>query len=133
MCKRTQSMTIPLPKKGSPKLCKNYRTISFISNPNKVMRRVLLNRNKQKFLSEQQAGFQSRKSISEDILNIVCCLRNISNINGTYTKTLKISQRPFIESDMKAMASNEIFHLRFQHHRNHRSIIQRRIQCCFCK
>ena len=40
----TQSLIITLPKKGSIQLCQNYRTISLISHPSKVMLRILLNR-----------------------------------------------------------------------------------------
>ncbi|GFO29502.1 endonuclease-reverse transcriptase [Plakobranchus ocellatus] len=39
-----QSLVITLPKKGNLKLCQNYRTISLISHPSKVMLRVILNR-----------------------------------------------------------------------------------------
>ena len=40
----TQSPIITLPKKGNLQLCQNYRTISLISHPSKVMLRILLNR-----------------------------------------------------------------------------------------
>ena len=40
----TQSLIITLPKKGNLQLCQNYRTISLISHPSKVMLRILLNR-----------------------------------------------------------------------------------------
>ena len=40
----TQSLVIPLPKKGNLKQCKNYRTISLIPHASKVMLRVILNR-----------------------------------------------------------------------------------------
>jgi hypothetical protein len=40
----TQSLVIPLPKKGNLKLCQNYRTISLISHPSKVMLCIILNR-----------------------------------------------------------------------------------------
>ena len=40
----TQSLIIALPKKGNLQLCQNYRTISLISHPSKVMLRILLNR-----------------------------------------------------------------------------------------
>ena len=39
----TQSLAIPLPKKGNLKQCQNYRTISLISHPSKIMLRVILN------------------------------------------------------------------------------------------
>ena len=39
----TQSLIITLPKKGNLQLCQNYRTISLISHPSKVMLKILLN------------------------------------------------------------------------------------------
>ena len=40
----TQSLVITLPKKGNLQLCQNYRTISLISHPSKVMLKIILNR-----------------------------------------------------------------------------------------
>ena len=40
----THSLVIRLPKKSNLKLCENYRTISLISHPSKVMLRIILNR-----------------------------------------------------------------------------------------
>ena len=68
----TQSLVIPLPKKGNLKQCQNYRTISLISHPSKVMLRVILNRLKTKaeeVLSEEQAGFRAGRSTMEQIFN----------------------------------------------------------------
>ena len=68
----TQSLMIPLPKKGNLKQCQNYRTISLISHPSKVLLRVLLNRLKTKaeeILSEEQAGFRAGRSTVEQIFN----------------------------------------------------------------
>ena len=39
----TQSLVMTLPKKGNLQLCQNYRTISLISHPSKVMRKIILN------------------------------------------------------------------------------------------
>ena len=41
--KWTQSLVITLPKKGNLQLCQNYRTISLISYPSKVMLKIILN------------------------------------------------------------------------------------------
>ena len=38
----TQSLIITFPKKGKLQLCQHYRTISLISNPSKVMLKVVL-------------------------------------------------------------------------------------------
>ena len=40
----THSLIITLPKKGNLQQCKNYRTISLICHPSKVLLKVLLNR-----------------------------------------------------------------------------------------
>ena len=39
----TQSLVITLAKKGDLQQCRNYRTISLISHPSKVMLKVILN------------------------------------------------------------------------------------------
>ena len=44
----TRSLIIPLPKKGNPRKCQNYRTISLISPSSKVMLKIILNRLKMK-------------------------------------------------------------------------------------
>ena len=40
----TQSLVITLPKKGNLQRCQNYRTISLISHPSKVMLKIILDR-----------------------------------------------------------------------------------------
>ena len=40
----TTSIIVPMPKKGSLKKCNNYRTISLISHPNKILLKVILKR-----------------------------------------------------------------------------------------
>ncbi|GFR89399.1 RNA-directed DNA polymerase from mobile element jockey [Elysia marginata] len=69
----TQSLVITLPKTGNLKLCQNYRTISLISHPSKVMLKVFLNRLKpqaEKTIAEDQAGFRPGRSTVERICNI---------------------------------------------------------------
>ena len=56
----TQSLMIPLPKKGNLRQCGNHRTISLISHPSKVMLCIILNHLKSKaeeLLSEEQGRF----------------------------------------------------------------------------
>ena len=68
----TQSLVIPLPKKGNLRQCKNYRTISLIPHASKVMLRILLNRLKkqaEEHLAEEQAGFRAKRSTVEQIFN----------------------------------------------------------------
>lgn len=68
----TQSLVIPLPKKGNLKECKNYRTISLISHPSKVLLRIILNRiqkRTEELLAEEQAGFRRGKSTVQQVFN----------------------------------------------------------------
>ena len=65
----TQSLIITLPKKGNLQLCQNYRTISLISHASKV----ILNRLKpqaEEINAEEQAGFRSGRSTTEQIFNL---------------------------------------------------------------
>ena len=63
----TRSLVITLPKKGNLQKCPNYRTISLISHPSKVMLKVILNKLKPqaKIIAEEQAGFRAGRSITE--------------------------------------------------------------------
>ena len=66
----TQSLVITLPKKGNLQQCQNYRTISLISHPSKVMLKIILNRLKsqaEKIIAEEQAGFRARRSTTEQM------------------------------------------------------------------
>ena len=69
----TQSLVITLPKKGNLQLCQNYRTISLISQPSKVMLKIILNRLKsqaKEIIAEEQAGFRAWGSTTEQIFNL---------------------------------------------------------------
>ena len=68
----TRSLLIPLPKKGNPRKCQNYGTISLISHSSKVMLKIILNRLKneaEEHLAEEQAGFRPGRSTVEQIFN----------------------------------------------------------------
>ena len=68
-----QSLVITLPKKGNLQQCRNYRTTSLISHPNKVMLKMILNRLKpqaEKIIAEEQAGFRAGRSTTEQIFNL---------------------------------------------------------------
>ena len=69
-------MVITLPKKGDLQQCQNYRTISLISHPCKVMLKIILNRLKlqAEIIAEEQAGFSAGKSTTEQVFNlgIIC-------------------------------------------------------------
>ena len=73
----TQSLVITLPKKGNLQQWQNYRTISLISHPSKVMLKIILNRLKpqaEKIIAEEQADFTAGGSTTEQIfsLRILC-------------------------------------------------------------
>ncbi|PZC71182.1 hypothetical protein B5X24_HaOG213934 [Helicoverpa armigera] len=69
----TESVFIPLHKKGSSKDCGNYRTLALISHASKILLHVI-NRRLNYFLSrqipEEQAGFVKGKGTREQILNV---------------------------------------------------------------
>ena len=69
----TQSIVITLPKKGNLQQCQNYRAISLISHPSKVIMKIILNilkKQLEKIIAEEQAGFSAGKSIAQQIFNL---------------------------------------------------------------
>ena len=84
----TQSLVITLPKKGNLQQCQNYRTISLISHPSKVMLKIMLNRLKpqaEKIISEEQAGFRARRSTTEQIFNLrILCEKYLQHQQDLY-------------------------------------------------
>ena len=69
----TQSLVITLPKNANLQQCQNYRTISLISHPSKVMLKIILNRLKTKaerIIREEQAGFRAGRSTTKQIFNL---------------------------------------------------------------
>ena len=83
-----QSLVITLPKKGNLQQCQNYRTISLISHPSKVMMKIILNRLKQqaeKIIAEEQAGFRAGRRTTEQFSTYAFSARNISSTSKTST------------------------------------------------
>ena len=69
----TQSLVITLPKKGNLQLCQNYRTISLISHPRKVMLKIILNGlqpQAEEIIVEEQVGFRAGRSTTDQIFNL---------------------------------------------------------------
>ena len=69
----TQSLVIKFPKKGNLQLCQNYRIISLISHPSKVMLKIILNRlqpQAEEIIAEEQAGFRAGRSTTEQIFSL---------------------------------------------------------------
>ena len=83
----TQSLIITLPKKGNLQ-CKNYPTISLICHPSKVLLKLLLNRLKpqaESIIGDEQAGFRSGRSTTEQILNLrILCERYLQHQQDLY-------------------------------------------------
>ena len=83
----TKSLVIALPKKGNVQLWQNYRTISLISHPSKVMLKIILNRMKpeaEKIIAEEQAGFRPGRSTTEQIFNLrILCERYLQHTTGS--------------------------------------------------
>ena len=82
----TQSLIITPPKKGNLQLCQNYRTISLISHPSKVILRVILNRLKpqaEEIIAEEQAGRSTteRSSTSESSVKSTSNISRICTMN----------------------------------------------------
>ena len=70
---KTQSVFIPVSKKGSAKECSNYRTIALISHTSKVMLKILQARLQQyvnRELPDVQAGFRKGRGTRDQIANI---------------------------------------------------------------
>ena len=84
----TQSLVITLPKKGNLQLCQNYRTISLISHPNKVMLKIILNRlqpQAEEIIAEGQAGFRAGRSTTEQIFNLrILCEKYLQHQQNLY-------------------------------------------------
>ena len=84
----TQSLVITLPKNGNLQLCQNYRTISLIGHPSKVMLKIILNRLKpeaEKIIAAEQAGFRPGHSTTEQIFNLrILCERYLQHQQDLY-------------------------------------------------
>ena len=68
-----QSIVIPLHKKGSKLSCNNYRTLSLISHPSKILLRIIQNRlqtHAENILDQEQAGFRTGKSTIDQIFTL---------------------------------------------------------------
>ena len=78
---RKNSVVIPIPKKGNPKECSSYCTITFISHASKVMLKILQARLQQYLnheLPDVQAGFRKGRGSEDQIANIHCIIKKAS-------------------------------------------------------
>ena len=68
-----EGLLIKIPKKGNLDLCSNYRGITLLSVPGKVLNRVILDRLKgpvDRTLRDQQAGFRPGRSCTNQITTL---------------------------------------------------------------
>ena len=66
-------MGFPIPKKGDPKECSNYRTIALISHASKLMLKIIQARLQQYVnceLPDVQAGFRKGRGMRDQIAYI---------------------------------------------------------------
>ena len=91
-------LVITLPKKDNLQLCHNYRTISLISHPSKVMLKIILNSHKQKRslqkskqVSEPEGAPQNKYSISGSSARSTCSISRMRkyNINASITRAIE--------------------------------------------
>ena len=85
---------------GNLQQYQNYRTISLISHPSKVMLKITLNRLKpqaEKIIAEEQAGFRAGRSTTEQIFNLrILCekyLQHQQDLNHVFTDFKKAIDR----------------------------------------
>ena len=75
-------------KKGNLQCCQNYRTISLISHPSKVMLKVILNRLKlqaKNIIAEEQAGFRAGHITTEQMFNFrILCEKYLQHQEDLY-------------------------------------------------
>ena len=82
------SNIITLPKKGNLQQCKNYRTISLVCHPSKVLLKVLLNRLKRQaesIITGEQAAFRAGRSTNQQIFNFrILCKKYLQHQHDLY-------------------------------------------------
>ena len=111
----TQSLVITLQKKGDLQLCQNYRTISLISHPSKVMLKIILNRLQpqvEEVIAEEQAGFRAQRSTTEQIFNLrILCekyLQHQQNLYYVFKDFKKAFDRVWREASWATMRKTKI-------------------------
>ena len=76
-----RSFFIPIPKKGNPKECSNYRTIALISQTSKAMLKILQGKLQQymnRELPDVQAGFRKDSGTRDQIANMHWIIKKAS-------------------------------------------------------
>ena len=69
-------------------MCQNYRTISLISHPSKIMLKIILNRlqsQAEEIITGEQAGFRAGRSTTEQIFNLrILCEKYLQHQQNFY-------------------------------------------------
>ena len=84
-------------RRGNLQQCQNYRTISLISHPSKVMLKIILNRLKpqaEKITAEEQARFLQEETPQSRSSTYESSVRNISSTSKISTMSAYTSKRP---------------------------------------
>ena len=96
-------------------LCQNYRTISLISHPSKVMLKINLNTfqpQAEEINAEEQAGFRTGRSTTEQIYNLrILCekyLQHQQNLYHIFTDFKKAFDRVWHEALLATMTKYNI-------------------------
>ena len=80
----TQSLVITLPNKGNLQLRQNYRTISLISHPSKLMLKIIQPL-AEEIIAEEQAGFRAWRSTTERIFDLrILCEKYVQHQQNLY-------------------------------------------------
>ena len=84
------SNVIPIFKRGENQDYNNYRPISLISNPSKLMEKVVHPRlysflEKNSLLYERQYGFRNKLSTNHALINITTLIKKLTDINRCLT------------------------------------------------
>ena len=88
---------IPIPKKGNPKECSNYRTIALISHTSKAMLKILQARLQQYMNHEVphvQAGFRKGRGTRDQIANIRCIIEKAREFQKNPISALLTTSKP---------------------------------------
>ena len=94
---KTQSVFIPIPKKGNAKECSNYHTIALISHTSKVMLKILQARHQQYVnheLPDVQAGFRKGRGTRDQIANICWITKKQESSRKTSISALLTMPKP---------------------------------------
>ena len=86
-----RSVFIPIPKKGNPKECSNYCTISLISHASKLMLKILQARLQQyvnRELPDVQDGFRKGRGTRDQIANICWIIKKAREFRKTSISVL---------------------------------------------